>query len=616
MNKNRFMLLCFFFCLSFHNASAFWLDTHETITGNAITNANLTSVIKSQTGIDNGLSLSVTVSPLTYTLEQWLKYGSKQEDEPLLAFRYLNHFYNPITNSGLADFPFYGTSSYEWANGNDWGWQTARSNYFTALTASTDNGRKVALANSFRAIGQVMHLVQDLASVAHVRNDAHPLGDGFEEYANSNIGNLSFSAATIAIPTTSITPFAPKQFWDSDSYDGSNPAASNSIGLSEYTNANFISEDTKFNTFTYPRWADMQYYEEPAGTWGNFYKYRKYYRKISGGEQIEHFVNAGRLTKYLDTYTVLQTNTLGLDDKVYSDYAQKLIPRAVGYSAGLLNYFFRGKVNMDKDPQNAGKYIIKNESGERMEGTFALYYDDAAGNRNAVPGASWTLTINPNSISSPVTFTEPTSPAPKEKGKYILVFQGKLGAEEGAVVGREVALSCGGSHGTIIGPDKVDIAGTYASYYTLNWPNAMGRVKWTTDNPWTYIFGSNTRATLYYYRSGVCTYNGGVITITATDECGNKTTFKVEAGLWVLTGKTTYCGSGYKCSNKFGSCDEILFPEPSQKNVTSYEVCFNPPEGCSSYSYGTMCAKDETGEHLIPSYNTKRYTEYYEWKCP
>ena len=74
-----------------------------------------------------------------------------------------------------------------------------------------------------------------------------------------------------------------------------------------------------------------------------------------------------------------------------------------------------------------------------MSGTFSLYYDDKNDNRILI--TSWeNLSINANSQSAPVTFTEPASPEPKEKGKYLLVFQGAMGNETGAVDGKAVAL--------------------------------------------------------------------------------------------------------------------------------------------------------------------------------
>jgi len=35
-----------------------------------------------------------------------------------------------------------------------------------------------------------------------------------------------------------------------------------------------------------------------------------------------------------------------MDGYVFEDYAKKLMPRAVGYAAGLLNYFFRGELQV------------------------------------------------------------------------------------------------------------------------------------------------------------------------------------------------------------------------------------------------------------------------------
>ena len=38
-------------------------------------------------------------------------------------------------------------------------------------------------------------------------------------------------------------------------------------------------------------------------------------------------------------------NEKGLDAKVFKGYGEKLFPRAIGYSAGLIDYFFRGKID-------------------------------------------------------------------------------------------------------------------------------------------------------------------------------------------------------------------------------------------------------------------------------
>jgi len=80
-------------------------------------------------------------------------------------------------------------------------------------------------------LGQVMHLVQDCASPAHVRNDAHPLRDSFEKWTNYNT-----EISLIVFPTvnTSVAPygFDPiSQFFDTDQYNGSNPSVYTDQGL-------------------------------------------------------------------------------------------------------------------------------------------------------------------------------------------------------------------------------------------------------------------------------------------------------------------------------------------------------------------------------------------------
>ncbi|HQU28781.1 MAG TPA: hypothetical protein PKZ24_06455, partial [Nitrospirales bacterium] len=64
------------------------------------------------------------------------------------------------------------------------------------------------------------------------------------------------------------------------------------------------------------------------------------------------------VAKFLLTNTNLDLlGQLELDDAVYEAQSQNLIPRAVGYSAAVLNYFFRGKIPLHKD-KDAYEYLI------------------------------------------------------------------------------------------------------------------------------------------------------------------------------------------------------------------------------------------------------------------
>jgi hypothetical protein len=146
----------------------------------------------------------------------------------------------------------------------------------------------------------------------------------------------------------------------------------------------------------------------------------------------------------------LTTKTYSLNRFNYDAMADLLIPRSVAYSAGLINYFFRGKIDFVAVPNSPGAYTIKNLSAEAMTGKFVLYYDDVNGARQPVPGATWSLTIAANSQYSFVSFTPPVSPAPKVTGEYTLVFNGDMGAEKatpgvtvGAVAAKHVLAYAG-----------------------------------------------------------------------------------------------------------------------------------------------------------------------------
>jgi hypothetical protein len=139
----------------------------------------------------------------------------------------------------------------------------------------------------------------------------------------------------------------------------------------------------------------------------------------------------------------------------YDAAADILIPRAVGYVAGLLDTFFRGELavrteylvgedgNFVSDDRNNivfGFRIINRTPGEVMDGTFTLHYDTADGTRVEV--GRWARTLEPGAESDPLPLPSPLpGKSPAEPGRYLLVFQGRLGDEPGAVTARWVGLA-------------------------------------------------------------------------------------------------------------------------------------------------------------------------------
>ncbi|GBC59980.1 hypothetical protein DENIS_0922 [Desulfonema ishimotonii] len=129
-------------------------------------------------------------------------------------------------------------------------------------------------------------------------------------------------------------------------------------GLAEYSNANFLSKNT---VFTHgeperPDWfSDASRRYDPE----NIVIKNRLVNSVVGHRDfvylrkgdMQHFALCGvlyHLGIIGETEAFAPLFTVN-DSFVNQDYAKKLIPRAVGYSAGLLDYFFRGSLDITID---------------------------------------------------------------------------------------------------------------------------------------------------------------------------------------------------------------------------------------------------------------------------
>jgi hypothetical protein len=455
----------------------------------------------------------------------WLTKGSTDEDAPIC--RATNHFHNPLKSwdrAGITSifWPICPTwdvtsnstrhSALTWATGynsyngpiiprsnQQMGWDKAREYFYAALTSTTNADREANFVKTFQSVGQVMHLLQDMAVPAHVRNDfwnSHVWTGGanpYELYAKLNtIKITSLTKPQINSVMPAFTNPRQTDFWDTSDNSVSvplqitNPALQSSAGLAEYTNANFVSEGTLFSNsteFAYPSknsTGEVVYDIPDPFNSGKTVK-RPYYYKTQDWEVNYHLAGVN-YTYFYDP----QSNSTSpdkiippLDDYVHKDYADRLLPRAVGYSAGLLNYFFRGQMDIVVAGPNSFK--IKNLTDEDMSGTGAVYMllaDDLSGTRYTFPlsftddaGNTVTdLTIPKQSTSSFIVTFSGTVPNPKEEGVYTLVFKGKLGNEEGAVAAKVIKpvkfniLQTGNKSFKIINYQNVDMTGALDAF--------------------------------------------------------------------------------------------------------------------------------------------------------
>jgi hypothetical protein len=251
------------------------------------------------------------------------------------------------------------------------------------------------------------------------------------------------------LDSVALAPVAIARLIDTDRYSGANPDVTTEalIGLAEYTNANFFSEDRVFTEndvdpqarFPFPRRSSVVEQDFDVTVDGATVK-RRYLVKSADGVTGYRLATVGFLREYHQRFSLDWTRFKegpALDEAVYRDYAERLVPRAVSYSTALIDYFFRGRLSTFGDGSAMG---IQNLSDEVMDGTFTLYYDDAGDTRRPVPGASWTRTVGPQGLVTDLRVTAPTNPAPGEPGKYMLVFRGRLGSEPDAVVGKQVRI--------------------------------------------------------------------------------------------------------------------------------------------------------------------------------
>jgi hypothetical protein len=132
-----------------------------------------------------------------------------------------------------------------------------------------------------------------------------------------------------------------------------------------------------------------------------------------------------------------------VDDVVFDQVAAHMLPRAVGYARGVLEYFFRSKLEVERVSWRGGAspgvfMDVTNAGDEELEGTFELYARYDAGNpaeRRQRVGVAGSEVV---SIAPGATATIPLTLEPgwRSTASVILVFRGRLGREEGAVAGQ------------------------------------------------------------------------------------------------------------------------------------------------------------------------------------
>lgn len=320
---------------------------HTSATAQAVINYNLDKYLQNHLGIDSN-KLLTNNKGIRYSAGEWLINGSYWEDNFFPVPRFKNHFYEPTTGLGLNGIACSFESSLAWAtidSENIWGWNAAKNYFNAALVSTVPSDKDQNLANMFRSIGQLMHLIEDLAAPAHVRNDIHlPVSsqkDLYEEFTAKRRRYLTYTG----YPVVDLQTFTNiNSFW-----------SNNGKGLAEYTNKNFLSRDTNISDNPYPsplpigEWLTTETITDAKRRYVQVeVKYLQGYATDSYLPEKSAPISRLAAYSYLDDEMKRLNNqrVYSLNDFVHKEYAQFLIPRAVGYAAGLLNYFFRGTIEL------------------------------------------------------------------------------------------------------------------------------------------------------------------------------------------------------------------------------------------------------------------------------
>ena len=390
---------------------------------------------------------------------------------------------------------FGGSTLLEKSSGpNFYTWQGARNRQFESLTFGTQASRKASLAECLYAIGHILHLNQDLSSPDHVRNDEHVpyhwafARNGkhwFEQYGLDEYYTKSKNAGTLA----QTFPTRPRgrqswrdagflkleDFWNRKKYTGNSIAlnndrfaspgtstAGNQLGLAEFSNGNFLGEDATYRElilsgsteytlhyFPFPSLFTSTRFLKDNGTislqghlWGastelvtfknGMQGKRPYIKKVADGIPVnKHSVLLYNGVRHADIPDLKKMISIG-DNAVLAEYHSILIPKAIEYSAGIMDYFFRGKIDGSAPVWSSASsqytVAVKNTSGESFKGgEFTLWNDDANDNRSQVGSAFALSGVMADNAVQQITFNSPEITSPK----FMLLYKGSIGLTGG-----------------------------------------------------------------------------------------------------------------------------------------------------------------------------------------
>jgi hypothetical protein len=425
-------------CFAASEGSAYDLRTHGLITELAYARSVATHSYLSAVGLKTTTQLDVTRRTQLPELAGydnpgtplgWLVEGAIREDDyntnlsfvgcasprnpPSAIDRVRHHFYDPDTNRGMSLGLLTGLPAPEWALGelgrgpgateNQFSLIDARLYQLRSLIEAAPEERERQAALMFRSLGQVIHLLQDMAQPQHTRNDIHPACDSLLEsvipehsFYESYIEQRARGARFRGRPTAplQIAGYPAPSFTTARSFF----TAVGQRGLADFSSHNFFTTRTNLWTLPIPcggrteppcrvdAYTPLDVLHPVKTALGPIVqaKVRLFLRTMLDpvtGASIpdvavssrsvwdQHLQERGNLPKF-------SLNVLN-----YDSISGVLLPRAAGYAAGLLDHFFAGRLEASVQPAGEPdptilRLVATNASDDAVDGVLLIYAED------------------------------------------------------------------------------------------------------------------------------------------------------------------------------------------------------------------------------------------------
>jgi len=425
---------------------------HPSMTQLAVENTTIREILFKQYHITRGTLFPMPgMSFVKRDFISILGYGSSMADQ--VGAGDLDHFFDPTTQLGLNDGTLSGQPALSVAQSY---WHNAYDALEALLTNSEAVDREEAGGELFFRLGMTLHLLQDMADPFHTRNDGPKVPGGLNS-VEYGAGYYLFQESGFSMSVTPIIFQAMEDFWmnpnfypDPASYypDPFNPYCSNP-GLADLSNRTFFTDDSMIQSCLYPLPPlDLSlYYLDDPDYLEYFYSEPCLGRSFNAFEQTlahKSCIEAGLCQDDVLSCTPsgeVPQQDYRLGEMAYWDTLSIMVPEAVRYSAGLLEFFFRGSMTVNLIPSNtAGYYTVEitNNSSQMASfegGTLSIYWTKTdSGQRSLLEGATQSDFFLPNGDS--ITFDIPAIPQEDLEGQelaftpFTAVYSGPLGTND------------------------------------------------------------------------------------------------------------------------------------------------------------------------------------------